>query len=144
MKASQQECCPLLIHRLLSTDIAVLADMAIPFGADGCKISSEDVLGGKVIGPALACELILTFLAAHLTGAPRHKCHAFYCCCLLRQTDRAALAQLSRRRRVRRTAEQDQPKTILGISCRFGYRPAPPTFRRQSLCLSTSTRSIQR
>ena len=30
-------------------------------------------LGGKVIGPALAWELIETFLAAHFSGAPRHK-----------------------------------------------------------------------
>ncbi len=30
-------------------------------------------LGGKVIGSALALELIGTFLAAHFTGAPRHK-----------------------------------------------------------------------
>jgi ribose 5-phosphate isomerase B len=30
-------------------------------------------LGGKVIGPALAWELIQTFLAAHFSGAPRHK-----------------------------------------------------------------------
>ena len=29
-------------------------------------------LGGKVIGPALAWELIRTFLAAHFSGAPRH------------------------------------------------------------------------
>ena len=30
-------------------------------------------LGGKVIGPALAWELIRTFLAAHFSGAPRHQ-----------------------------------------------------------------------
>ena len=30
-------------------------------------------LGGKVIGPALAWELVETFLAAHFSGAPRHK-----------------------------------------------------------------------
>ena len=30
-------------------------------------------LGGKVIGPALAWELIQTFLAAHFSGAPRHQ-----------------------------------------------------------------------
>jgi ribose 5-phosphate isomerase B len=30
-------------------------------------------LGGKVIGPALAWELIETFLAAHFSGALRHK-----------------------------------------------------------------------
>jgi ribose 5-phosphate isomerase B len=30
-------------------------------------------LGGKVIGPALAWELIQTFLAAQFTGAERHK-----------------------------------------------------------------------
>jgi len=30
-------------------------------------------LGGKVIGPALAWELIQTFLAAHFSGATRHK-----------------------------------------------------------------------
>ena len=30
-------------------------------------------LGGKVIGPALAWELIRTFLTAHFSGAPRHK-----------------------------------------------------------------------
>ena len=30
-------------------------------------------LGGKVIGSALAFELIGTFLAAHFTGAPRHQ-----------------------------------------------------------------------
>ena len=30
-------------------------------------------LGGKVIGPALAWELIETFLAAHFSGAERHK-----------------------------------------------------------------------
>ena len=30
-------------------------------------------LGGKVIGPALAWELIQTFLTAHFSGAPRHK-----------------------------------------------------------------------
>ena len=29
-------------------------------------------LGGKVIGSALACELIETFLAAHFSGAERH------------------------------------------------------------------------
>jgi ribose 5-phosphate isomerase B len=38
-------------------------------------------LGGQVIGPALAWELIQTFLTAHFSGAPRHKRHAF--CCLL-------------------------------------------------------------
>lgn len=31
-------------------------------------------LGGKVIGPALAWELIETFLAAHFSGAVRHRC----------------------------------------------------------------------
>src|SRR5271157_574405 len=30
-------------------------------------------LGGNVIGPALAWELIETFLAAHFSGAPRHE-----------------------------------------------------------------------
>jgi ribose 5-phosphate isomerase B len=30
-------------------------------------------LGGEVIGPALAWELIQTFLAAHFTGASRHQ-----------------------------------------------------------------------
>jgi ribose 5-phosphate isomerase B len=30
-------------------------------------------LGGKVIGSALACELIETFLTAHFSGAERHK-----------------------------------------------------------------------
>ena len=30
-------------------------------------------LGGKVIGSALAWELIRTFLAAHFSGAPRHQ-----------------------------------------------------------------------
>ena len=30
-------------------------------------------LGGKVIGPALAWELIQTFLAAHFSGAARHQ-----------------------------------------------------------------------
>jgi ribose 5-phosphate isomerase B len=30
-------------------------------------------LGGKVIGSALALELIGTFLTAHFTGAPRHR-----------------------------------------------------------------------
>ena len=30
-------------------------------------------LGEKVIGPALAWELIRTFLAAHFSGAPRHQ-----------------------------------------------------------------------
>jgi ribose 5-phosphate isomerase B len=30
-------------------------------------------LGGKVIGPALAWELVETFLAARFSGAPRHK-----------------------------------------------------------------------
>ena len=30
-------------------------------------------LGGNVIGPALALELIETFLAAHFSGAERHK-----------------------------------------------------------------------
>ena len=30
-------------------------------------------LGGKVIGPALAWELIETFLGAHFSGAERHK-----------------------------------------------------------------------
>ena len=30
-------------------------------------------LGGKVIGPALAWELIETFLAAHFSGAERHQ-----------------------------------------------------------------------
>ena len=30
-------------------------------------------LGGKVIGPALAWDLIQTFLTAHFSGAPRHK-----------------------------------------------------------------------
>ena len=30
-------------------------------------------LGGKVIGPALAWELIEAFLAAHFSGAPRHR-----------------------------------------------------------------------
>jgi ribose 5-phosphate isomerase B len=30
-------------------------------------------LGGEVIGPALAWELIQTFLAAHFSGASRHK-----------------------------------------------------------------------
>ena len=30
-------------------------------------------LGGKVIGAALALELIETFLTAHFSGAPRHK-----------------------------------------------------------------------
>ena len=30
-------------------------------------------LGGKVIGPALAWELIQTFLTAHFSGAPRHQ-----------------------------------------------------------------------
>jgi ribose 5-phosphate isomerase B len=29
--------------------------------------------GGKVIGAALACELVQTFLAARFTGAPRHR-----------------------------------------------------------------------
>jgi ribose 5-phosphate isomerase B len=29
-------------------------------------------LGERVIGPALAWELIGTFLAAHFSGAPRH------------------------------------------------------------------------
>ena len=29
-------------------------------------------LGGKVIGAALALELIETFLTAHFSGAPRH------------------------------------------------------------------------
>jgi ribose 5-phosphate isomerase B len=30
-------------------------------------------LGGQVIGPALAWELIETFLTAHFSGAPRHQ-----------------------------------------------------------------------
>ena len=30
-------------------------------------------LGGKVIGPALAWELVQTFLAAHFSGAERHE-----------------------------------------------------------------------
>jgi len=30
-------------------------------------------LGGKVIGPALAWELVETFLAARFSGAPRHQ-----------------------------------------------------------------------
>jgi ribose 5-phosphate isomerase B len=30
-------------------------------------------LGGKVIGPALAWELVRTFLAAHFSSAPRHQ-----------------------------------------------------------------------
>ena len=30
-------------------------------------------LGGRVIGPALAWELIETFLTAHFSGAPRHR-----------------------------------------------------------------------
>ncbi len=30
-------------------------------------------LGGKVIGSALALELIATFLTAHFSGAPRHR-----------------------------------------------------------------------
>jgi ribose 5-phosphate isomerase B len=30
-------------------------------------------LGGKVIGPALACELIEAFLNARFSGAPRHQ-----------------------------------------------------------------------
>jgi ribose 5-phosphate isomerase B len=30
-------------------------------------------LGGKVIGPALARELIQTFLTAHFSGVPRHQ-----------------------------------------------------------------------
>lgn len=29
-------------------------------------------LGGGVVGPALACELVNTFLAAHFSGAERH------------------------------------------------------------------------
>ncbi len=29
--------------------------------------------GGNVIGPALACELVETFLAARFSGAPRHR-----------------------------------------------------------------------
>jgi len=30
-------------------------------------------LGGRVVGPALAWELIKTFLTAHFSGAPRHQ-----------------------------------------------------------------------
>ena len=30
-------------------------------------------LGGKVVGPVLAFELIETFLTAHFSGAPRHR-----------------------------------------------------------------------
>jgi len=30
-------------------------------------------LGGKVIGPSLALELVITFLCAHFSGAPRHQ-----------------------------------------------------------------------
>jgi ribose 5-phosphate isomerase B len=30
-------------------------------------------LGGRVIGSALACELIEKFLAAHFSAAPRHE-----------------------------------------------------------------------
>ena len=30
-------------------------------------------LGGKVVGPVLALELIETFLTAHFSGAPRHR-----------------------------------------------------------------------
>ena len=32
-------------------------------------------LGGKVIGPALALELIRTFLTARFSNAPRHRRH---------------------------------------------------------------------
>lgn len=31
-------------------------------------------LGGQVIGPALALELVETFLRAHFSGAERHRC----------------------------------------------------------------------
>ena len=39
------------------------------------KMTTRNVfcLGGKVIGPALAWELIQTFLTAHFSGAPRHQ-----------------------------------------------------------------------
>jgi ribose 5-phosphate isomerase RpiB len=45
--------------------------------ADRQGVEDDDMnvfcLGGKVIGAALALELIETFLTAHFSGAPRHR-----------------------------------------------------------------------
>ena len=54
-------CVPALIHDVFSAHQGVEDDNMNVF-----------CLGERVIGPALAWELIETFLTAHFSGAPRH------------------------------------------------------------------------
>ena len=62
-------------------------------------------LGGKVVGAALAWELVQTFLAARFSGAPRHARRVAKVQALENQKDGPLKAHSKRRNRFARTAD---------------------------------------